>query len=221
MNQIRSRQVARLEKVAQGYLKRRQQSRAQSVAFVRKQVFVHVANLSLLILYGKPKIDEPLLNAWERCRESTAWRASREKHGGFDEYGRENGTPFDRSAERIAEYFRKYFMPELPGADETEKLDAIMERAPPWLLWFTYGDVSAGVLGLKLPDLSSVNRFARGEFRAMSELPDGPFECHPLPDGVNDRILERLNKKVEDKVMDMTPRERKRALRIYKGYRVS
>jgi hypothetical protein len=214
MNLTRSRQVARLEKLARPYLKRRQQSKAESYAFIRKKAFVRVANLSLLILYGKPKIDEPLLNAWERCRESAAWRDCGKKHGGFDEYGRENGTPFDWSAGRIAEYFRKYFMPELPGADETEKLDAIMERAPPWLLWFTHGDVMASVLGLKLPNLSRVNRFARGEFRC-SAIPEGPFERHLLPDGVNDRFLEALNKKVEDKVMDMTPRERKRALRIH------
>jgi hypothetical protein len=214
MSQTRFRQVARLEKLAQPYIKRRQESWAKSLAFLRKEAFIGVANLSLLILYGEPKIDEPLLNAWERCRESAEWRACREKHGGFDEYGRENGTPFDWSAVRIAEYFRKYFMPELPGADDTEKLDAIMERAPPWLLWFTYGDVMARVLGLKLPDLSRVNRFARGEFRC-SALPEGPFERHLLPDGVNDSFLKPLNEKVEDKVMDMTPRERKRALRIH------
>jgi hypothetical protein len=220
MNQTRSRQVARLEKVAHAYLKRRQQSAAESDALVLKHAFIKVANLSLLILYGKPKIDEPLLNAWERCRESAAWRACRKKDVGFDEYGRENGTPFDWSAERIAEYFRKYFMPELPGADETEKLDAIFERAPPWLLWFTYGDVCARILGLELPDLSRVSRFARNKM-TFFELPPGPFECRPWPDGVNDVFEVARLKKPEDKLMDLTPRGRKRMRRIYERYGVS
>ena len=62
-------------------------------------------------------------------------------------------------------------MPKLPGADEAEKLDAILERAPPWLLWFTHSDVSASILGLKLPDLSSVNRFERGEWSLFEDTP--------------------------------------------------
>jgi hypothetical protein len=219
MNQIRSRQVARLEKLAQPYIKRRQQSSAHIEAFMRKEAFEHVANLSLLILYGKPKIDEPLLDAWRRVLESTAWRECCEKHGGFDSYGREQGTPFDSlGAMYIAKYFHKYFMPELPGADETKKLDAIFETAPPWLLWFTYGDMAARVLGLKLPDLSSVNRFARGKFVGL-KLPHGPFECHPLPDGAHDEFAVSIHKKFEDKAMDMTPRERKRTLRIYERYK--
>jgi hypothetical protein len=117
----------------------------------------------------------------------------------------------------IMQYFRKNFMPELPGADEKEKLDAIFETAPPWLLWFTHGDVHAHFLGLKLPDLSSVSRFARGKF-VPHALPHGPFECHPLPDGVYDEFavsMRKMRKEAEDKLMDMTPRERKRTLRIH------
>ena len=51
----------------------------------------------------------------------------------------------------IATYFRAYFIPDLPGADETEKLNAIFEKAPLWLLWFTHCDVYGRILGLKLP----------------------------------------------------------------------
>jgi hypothetical protein len=155
--------------------------------------------------------------AWERCRSSAAWQSCRERHGGFDEYGREQGTPFDDlGATFIAKYFRKYFLPDLPGADETEKLSAIFEIAQPWLLWFTYGDVCARILGIKLSDLSGVNRFARGEF-LFYKLPDGPFECHPLPDGVYDRFEVSIQKDVSGHSMHMTPRERKRTLRIYEN----
>jgi hypothetical protein len=165
MSQTRFRQIARLEKLALPYIKRRRQYKDQRDAVIRNQAFVIVANLALLILYGNPKIDEPLLAAWERCRESTAWQSCREKHGGFDEHGKEQGSPFDDlNPARLAKYFRKYFLPDLPGTDEIEKLSAVFKVAPPWLLWFTYGDVCARILDIKLPDLSSVNRFARGEF---------------------------------------------------------
>jgi hypothetical protein len=30
-----------------------------------------------------------------------------------------------------------------PGADEKEKLDAVFASAPPWLIWFTFGDYTA------------------------------------------------------------------------------
>ena len=62
MSHTRFRQLARLEKLAQPYIQQRWEEEA-SVAFI------HVANISLLILYGNPKIDEPLPNAWKRCLE--------------------------------------------------------------------------------------------------------------------------------------------------------
>jgi hypothetical protein len=70
--------------------------------------------------------------------------------------------------------------------------------------------VFAGILGIKLPDLSGVNRFARGEM-AFRELPKGPFECQPLPDGVYDRFEHKRHKDALENLVNMTPRERKRA----------
>ena len=85
----------------------------------------------------------------------------REKYGGWDEYGRDDcGDLFvSFGATRIAKYFRKYFLPDLPGADEVEKFSLIFKEAPPWLLWFTYGDVNARILGIKLA---------------------GSFDCEPI-----------------------------------------
>jgi hypothetical protein len=45
----------------------------------------------------------------------------------------------------------------------------IFKTAPPWLLWFTYGDVNARILGIKLPDLSTVNRFIRKRIDRIRE----------------------------------------------------
>ena len=215
MSQLLFRRVARFEQRANAHLKRRQQYETDRSERIRGFAFRVVGSLSCLILYGRPKIDESLFKAWERCCESAAWQACREKHGGFDEYGREDGTPFEHlGAIYIAKYFRRYFLPDLPGAHEVEKLSRIFKGAPPWLLWFTHGDVHARILGVELPDLSAVTRFARGEPR-LNYLTPGPFELHPLPDGVYDRFTPRRKDKFEDKAKDMTPRERKRMRRVY------
>jgi hypothetical protein len=216
MTRTRLRQVARLEKLVQPYLERKQEQHSHMAGFMRNFAFRKLANLALLILHGDPKIDQPLSAAWQRCRESAAWKGCLNKHPDFGDYGRYEDyyTPFTRLGEMyIAAYFSRYFLPNIRGADVTDKLDVIFETAPPWLLWFTYGDVYACIFGVKTPNLSSVNHFMRGD-SLWSELPQGPFECRPFPDGAYDKFTTR-HESVEDKTADMTPRERKRALRIH------
>jgi hypothetical protein len=210
----RIRRLTRLESLARVYLHKRQNTYVPFAKTVRKEFFAYVANLSALILYGNPQIDEPLDFAWRRCLESSEWQARREKYGGWDEYGRERGSPFNSDdAGRIADYFRKYFLPDLPGADEIEKLSAIFRNAPPWLVWFTHGDVKAGYLGIELPDLSGVNGFMRGRM-SLFGFPAGPFECHPVPDGIKDEVAVH-----EKEARRGTPRKRKRTIRIYETYK--
>ena len=195
MNQARFRKTARLERLAEAYLRPKEKPDSGIEGFVRKYAFVHTANLSALILYGDPKIDEPLSFAWKRCLESSEWQKRREKYGGWDDYRRDHGDPFDSfSATQIGKYFRKYFLPDLPGGDQAEKFGLIFKRAPPWLLWFTYGDVNARILGIKLPDLSTVNRFIRDPRNVGNDyLPPVPFECHLRADGVEDEIASKLD----------------------------
>jgi hypothetical protein len=95
------------------------------MAVLRKEAFEIMASLGLLTLYGDPKIDEPLSNAWQRCVESKAWKEGLEKDPDF---GKDlQSTPFNYGVGYIASYFRKYFLPELPGANETDKLNAIFD----------------------------------------------------------------------------------------------
>jgi hypothetical protein len=118
--------------------------------------------------------------------------------------------PFDsQAASEIARYFRKYFLPDLPGADETEKLNLIFAKAPLWFLWFTHGDVIGTLLGLELPDLSSKSGFGRPSI-AFTHLPNGPFEWQRLPDGAKDEFYATAR----DFPDNLTPRERMRALRV-------
>jgi hypothetical protein len=120
---------------------------------------------------------------------------------------------FDR---QIAQYFREYFLPQLPGADEREKLQPVFAEAEDWLLWFTHADVIGALLGLKVPDLSSKSRFARPDISISCEyLPDGPFEWRELPDDAEDVFYATAREQLA-LPDDLTPRERMRALRLQK-----
>ena len=226
MTRARFRQTVRLERLAEAYLRPREKADSRFEEFVRNYAFIHTSNLSALILYGDPKIDEPLSFAWRRCLESAEWQKRREKYGGWDENGGDScGDPFvSHGATRIAKYFREHFLPDLPGADEVEKFSLILKKAPPWLLWFTYGDVDAQILGMKLPDLSTVNRFIRDPQNFGNDyLPSGPFECRLGADESEDGVAMTKNwmikKKFENTANGVTPRERKRIGRIRENYK--
>ena len=111
-----------------------------------------------------------------------------------------------------------------------------MAKAPLWLLWFTHAELPIVRLGLKLPDLSSMSRFARPKLVGHHHLPDGAFERRRLPVGVEDELLglflglvrrdpaalamvspgRRIADEREDPILqaNLTPRERLRALRM-------
>ena len=149
--------------------------------------------------------------------KSPAWKACCEKHPDIGRQLRNKG-PLDRKEGplnwRVAQYLRKYFLPDLPGADETEKLNLVFASAPAWLLWFTHGDVIGALLGLKVPDLSSMSRLARPDISiSWRRLPDAPFEWREFPDGAEDEFsaMAREQLALPD---NLTPRERMRALRL-------
>jgi hypothetical protein len=100
-----------------------------------------------------------------------------------------------------------------PELTNGRKFELIFRSTPPWLLWFTYVDAAAHVLGIKVPDLSNVSCFMRDERNAL-DIPKGPFECRPWPDGVYDKFADQKQKRRALISEEMTPRERKRVLRI-------
>jgi hypothetical protein len=82
-----------------------------------------------------------------------------------------------------------------PGVDEKAKLNAVFKSAPAWLLWFTFADYSAAVLGLDLPDLSSINRYARSRevFDAWWGLPREAFQRRLWPESLVQDPLSRTD----------------------------
>jgi hypothetical protein len=145
--------IVRLEKAVRLYLRSQDEWHAQFASRIVADARIKLIIVALFVLYGEPKITESLEVTWQRCRQSSEWKACLERHPDFGPYGRDdNATPFiDYSARHIANYFEKYFLPDLPGDSEKEKLQRILECAPGWLLYFTCADICARWFGIPIP----------------------------------------------------------------------
>lgn len=221
MTQKSGRQVVRFENFALNYIRLSKKGNAEIFGSIHAFDFGRVACVCLLALYGAPRIDESLLKPWRRVCQSAAWQAQREKHPrllSFDqESSRTDQTPFEEvGAWQLGRYFRDFFLPELAGSSEREKLNAVLAETPPWLIWFTNSDPSIQSLGLKAPDLTKERRFLRTPHR--DGLPLGPFERTLRPEGVDDwwdvKLREYAATRVPALPAHLTPRERSRALRL-------
>ncbi len=126
----------------------------------------------------------------------------------------------------IGSYLRHELIASFPGATEKKKLEGVLASAPPWLIWFTFADYTAEVLGLSLPDLSSIAGFARSkaDFDNWCGLPSGAFARRGWPDGPDNEPLARtdlnlLRPATERPINPTTRREHRRAHAIYKNSR--
>ena len=81
------------------------------------------------------------------------------------------------------------------GSNEKEKLEKVFASAPPWLIWFAFGDFTAKLLGLPMPDLATVRNFARSreDFANWYGLPRGAFESRPWSNGFENEQLASTN----------------------------
>jgi hypothetical protein len=220
MYQIRSRQLARLEKLARPYLKHRIGIEERWLK-IRRGAVSHATILAFLIRHGKPEEGEPLSNACQRVTESQAWKdcldniiPRRTRYVPFEQ----PFAPYDRATVLyLGEPLRHAVISSFPGSNEKAKLNAIFKSAPPWLIWFTFADYTAAVLDLELPSLSSVRGFARSReaFDRWWGLPDGTFECRPWPKDCESELARAdLSLLRPEPLHDqsMTRRQRKRAL---------
>jgi hypothetical protein len=221
MNQVRFRQIARLEKRAQPYIKQRE-GIAEQLRKLHSGAVAHATVLALLVRYGDPRLGEPLSCAGERVAKSDFWRLlcqtfppDRTIYPANFEYS----FPFTRDRITIiGNELRHVSIAIFPGADEKEKLNRVLGSAPPWLLWFTFADYSAKLLGLNLPDLSPVTGFERSKdiFHRWWGLPESALECRPWPDGTDREPLARTDLSLlglgTRQDAPITNRERKRAL---------
>jgi hypothetical protein len=174
------------------------------------------------VRYGNPQLGEPLSCAGGRVAKSELWGLFCQKFppdrtifpANF-----EYSFPFTRDQVTIiGDELRHVSIAAFPGADEKEKLNHVLRSAPPWLLWFTFADYSAKLLGLRLPDLSTVRGFERSTeiFHGWWGLPPSAYEYRPWPHGIEGEALARTDLSLFEletgQEMPVTKRERTRAL---------
>jgi hypothetical protein len=178
----RRRQMRQLKELAAPFIRLRQVKDAE----YRRQVYdrldegalAHARNLSLLILFGSPKENEPLSAAWQRCRESDAVSPSK-LAAMEDPFGGSLGVRW------LGEFVRREILCTPPGTEELKKLDEIFAAAPAWLVYFTGADATAAALELRHPDiLEFAYHYRRGKFwfpalprGSFSDLPSGRPSC--------------------------------------------
>jgi hypothetical protein len=133
------------------------------------------------------------------------------------------GSPYDRDGARLrGTFLRHALIARFSGATEKGKLERVFASAPRWLIWFTFGDYTAELLGLSRPDLSSVAGFARSkaDFDNWYGLPSGAFVPRRWPDGPDNEPLARtdlnlLRPAMECPIKPTTRREHRRAHASY------
>ena len=192
----------------------------------------HAASLAFLIRYGDPRVGEPLSCAWQRFMDTDVWKQYRDKWNELkigrlrdDWKGYDRILPFDRDGVFILSMeLRHELLERFSGSNEKEKLEKVFESAPPWLVWFAFGDFTAKLLGLPMPDLSTVMHFARSkkDFANWYGLPRGAFESRPWPNGPDNEALSCTNLDLlrpakENQNHQMTRRESRRAKAAVKG----
>jgi hypothetical protein len=241
MSQTRFRQIARLQNAARPYIGMRNRMEHEW-QMTRDGAAGHAAILAFLIRYGDPKIGEPLSCAWQRLQNTEVWReyCSRwdemkiarrgdesKGYGESTQYIRRSFmseicrdcSPFTREgALLIGKGLRHELLKRFSGNNEKKKLALVFASAPPWLIWFTFGDYTAKLLGLPMPDLATVRHFARSkeDFENWYGLPRGAFESRPWPNGPENEQLAYTNLDLlrpgrEKANHQMTRRESRRA----------
>jgi len=202
------RRIARLEVLADRHFWGRQIQRAAFDKWQYDGCFAPLANVCLIILYGSPRMKEPLTEAWQRSLTTVL-----SEFPGFADNRR--ASPFyPESALLIARDFRTYVLPRLPGADDNDKLYRVLSNGPLWLLWHAHADESCRQLGLKIPDLSRMRHFARDAWY-LEILPEGPFELRKLPaDEYKPVGAKKTKRRALESQDERTTRELGRAYRV-------
>ena len=131
MTRANRRRLSRLEKLAEPIIAERKRSEAAIAEELRHAAREHAARLAAVILYGEPKIDEPLALAWSRALAHLKLADTHEK--------------------MLPLSLRLHILETQQGGSEEAKLAHVLASAPQWLLIFCAGYFDAEILKFDLP----------------------------------------------------------------------
>ena len=152
----------------------------------------HAVGVAAVVLYGKPKIAEPLSVARHRMQEKLDKQFGAAADESWLRQRGEKVPPNSRGA-----FYSVLMFDALPGADDNLKFERIFSKAPVWLLNFTGIEWDAKLLGFRLrklvgaPALGKEARLDRNQWPFLPEgTIDGGGPCSE-PDEPWEKIIER------------------------------
>ena len=136
---------------------------------------IHAIEVAAVVLYGEPKIAEPLSVAYLRMQE----KLDKQFAAAADEWWlRHSGEKADPLMRGIL--CQLLMFDALPGADDNLKFERIFSNAPVWLLNFAGIEWDAKLLGFKLPKLVGAPALgveARLDRNRWPFLPEGTIDA--------------------------------------------
>jgi hypothetical protein len=136
---------------------------------IPKVLRLHATAVAAIVISGEPKIDEPLVRAWERTLahhriDAAEGSALDAEDSGLNDDGEDSALHELRAAEKMypaivddPDYGRphSWWDPHIVHAPESARFTEIFRDAPVWLLQFTAMRIDAPVLEFDLPDMSA------------------------------------------------------------------
>jgi hypothetical protein len=157
------------------------------------QARMHAIQVAAVVLYGEPKIEEPLGIAWSRVEEMLT-----KKFGAAaDEWWLREGEEELHPTLRVLFLYAPFMFNNRPGGNDNLKFERIFSEAPAWLLKFTAVEWDAKLLGFKLRKLvgtPELGREARRDRDRWPFLPEGTIDAGgpcSEPDEPWEKIVER------------------------------
>jgi hypothetical protein len=191
---------------------------AQIEEYMRPRARFHATAVAAIVLYGQPRVDEPLIRAWVRTL----------RHHGIivtNEYGRE--YEYDRGHEHEYRFEYEYerelkianaelYSAIMKGANETKKFSQIFRTAPVWLLEFTWMRLDAELLNFDLPEMSDkqvwgeegLKDFLRWPLLPLGMMTDGDLVPDVAPEDVvspKDEERFRQDRRISDLIHRLHP----------------
>jgi hypothetical protein len=232
-NRVRKleKRLSKAEKLVPAVVAKMQQSVEKmetTFTIIRGRARVHTTAVAAIVMWGEPKIDEPLMCAWKRTLEYHGF----DKEGATKELRRSilTGLPLDgdrdewrtndelRATQKIyplivddAHYRspRGWWDPSIVHAPESSRFSEVFKTAPGWLLKFTHMEIDAAALEFDLPDLSdelswgveAVKDAERWPLLPLGTIAAGGPVCAAPQDGLSAnerRFYEEMQKRPKD-----------------------
>jgi hypothetical protein len=149
-------------------LKKREERRAQFEEGLRPRARLHATAVAAIVMYGKPRIDEPLIRAWARTLRQHGIIVTNE-YG--CEYEYEHEYKFRDYGRELKIANAELYPAIMKGANESEKFTEIFSTAPIWLLEFTWMRADAELLKFDLPEMSDKQVWGEEGFKDFLRWP--------------------------------------------------